>query len=114
MGFFSLIFGNTDHNQLAEAIKGGAFLIDVRTSAEFMTGSVTGAVNIPLDKLSTQLSELKGKKEIIVFCRGGVRSGQAKSILEQCGFQNVINGGTWENVHKAVTQCRIPILAPGN
>lgn len=99
MGFFSIIFGKTDNSQLTEAIKNGAFLVDVRTPAEFSAGSVKGAVNIPLDKVTSQLSEFKGKKSIIVFCRSGNRSGQAKNILEQNGFQNVINGGTWQNVN---------------
>ena len=102
MGFFSALFGKTDNSQLTEAIKDGAFLVDVRTPAEFSAGSVKGAVNIPLDKVPSQLSKFKGKKSIIVFCRSGNRSGQAKSILENNGFQNVINGGTWRNVNQAV------------
>lgn len=98
MGFFSALFGKTDNSQLTEVIKDGAFLVDVRTPAEFSAGSVKGAINIPLDKVPSQLSKFKNKKSIVVFCRSGSRSGQAKSILEQNGFQNVINGGTWQNV----------------
>src|SRR5690606_39359136 len=104
MGFFSALFGKTDNSQLTEAIKDGAFIVDVRTPAEFSAGSVKGAVNIPLDKVPSQLSKFKGKKSIIVFCRSGNRSGQAKSILENNGFQNVINGGTWQNVNQAVNE----------
>jgi len=48
------------------------------------------------------LTKFKGKKNIIVFCRSGNRSGQAKSILEQHGFTNVINGGAWDNVSQFV------------
>lgn len=98
MGLFSELFGKTDNSQLAAAIKDGAFLVDVRTPAEFSTGSVKGAVNIPLDKISGQLSKFKNKKTIVVFCRSGNRSAQAKSILEQNGFPHVINGGTWQHV----------------
>lgn len=98
MGFFSALFGKTDNSQLTEVIKDGAFLVDVRTPAEFSAGSVKGAVNIPLDRVPSQLSKFKNKKSIVVFCRSGSRSGQAKRILEQNGFQNVINGGTWQNV----------------
>ncbi|MET6999891.1 rhodanese-like domain-containing protein [Chitinophaga defluvii] len=104
MGFFSALFGNTDNSQLTEAIKGDALLVDVRTAAEFAEGSVKGAVNIPLDKVPMELSKFKGKENIVVFCRSGNRSRQAKSILEQNGFQNVINGGTWQNVNQIVTQ----------
>lgn len=104
MGFFSALFGKTDNSQLTEAVKDGAFLVDVRTPAEFSAGSVKGAVNIPLDKMLGQLSKFKGKKNIVVFCLSGNRSSQAKSILEQNGFRNIINGGTWRNVNQVVNE----------
>lgn len=102
MGFFSAIFGTSDNTKLTEAIQEGAFLVDVRSAGEFASGSVKGAVNIPLDRIGSQLSKFKGKKNIVVFCRSGNRSAQAKSILEQNGFQHVINGGTWSNVSQCV------------
>ena len=75
------------------------FYVDVRTPAEFAQGSVKGAVNIPLDQVEKQLVKFKGKKNIIVFCRSGSRSNQAKAILEQNGITNVTNGGSWEDVN---------------
>lgn len=104
MGFFSAIFGNKDTSRLTEAVKKGAFLVDVRTPAEFAGGSVKGAVNIPLHKVQEQLSGFITRKNIVVFCRSGNRSAQAKNILEQNGFQDVINGGTWQNVNQVVNQ----------
>jgi phage shock protein E len=100
MGIFSNIFGggNATNETLAKVIEEGAFLVDVRGPGEFAGGSAKGAVNIPLDTLSQHLNKFKGKKEIVVFCRSGNRSSSAKSILEQNGFKNVINGGTWQNV----------------
>ena len=103
-GIFKNMFAPTDNSNLKEVVKNGAFLVDVRTPAEFSGGSVKGAVNIPLDKVPSQLSKFKNKKSIVVFCRSGSRSGQAKSILESNGFQNVINGGTWQNVKQIVNQ----------
>ena len=103
-GIFKNMFAPTDGSQLKEAVKNGAFLVDVRTPAEFLGGSVKGAVNIPLDKVPSQLCKFKNKKSIVVFCRSGNRSSQAKSILKNNGFQNVINGGTWENVNGAVNE----------
>ena len=97
-GIFKNMFAPTDNSNLEEAVKNGAFLVDVRTPAEFAGGSVKGAVNIPLDKLPAKLAAFKGKKSIVFFCRSGSRSSQAKSILEQNGFQYVINGGSWHNV----------------
>lgn len=75
-----------------------SFIVDVRTSAEFAEGSCEGAVNIPLDQVPAQLAQFQGKKNIIVFCRSGNRSGQAKLILEQNGITNVTNGGTVDDV----------------
>lgn len=103
-GIFKNMFAPTDNSGLKEAVSNGAFLVDVRTPAEFSAGSVKGAVNIPLDKVSSQLSKFKDKKNIVLFCRSGNRSGQAKRILEQNGFQHVINGGTWQNVSQEVNK----------
>jgi len=102
--FLSALFGKKGNNQLTEAIRNGAFLVDVRTPAEFSSGSVKNAVNIPLNEVENQLSKFKNKKSIVVFCRSGGRSCQAKGILERNGFQNVINGGTWQNVNQIVNE----------
>jgi rhodanese-related sulfurtransferase len=83
-------------------IKEAAFLVDVRTEAEFAEGHVDGSTNIPLDQVASQLEKFKEKEQIVVFCRSGNRSGQAKMILEQNGIKNVINGGTWQDVKEAV------------
>lgn len=103
-GLFKNLFGQQDNSQLKEVLADNAFLVDVRTPSEFASGSVKGAVNIPLDKISGQLPKFKNKKHIVVFCRSGNRSGQAKQILEINGFENVINGGTWSNVQKVKTE----------
>jgi rhodanese-related sulfurtransferase len=102
MGFFSALFGNRDNEQLNRAIGEHAFLVDVRTPIEFGSGSIKGAVNIPLDRLPTQLAKFKSKKNIVVFCRSGNRSSQAKNILEKNGFTNVVDGGTLQNVNRAI------------
>jgi phage shock protein E len=95
--FIKSIFSNNDE-ELKEIINDDAFLVDVRTPQEFAEESVPGSVNIPLVAVPIQLNLFKNKKNIVVFCRSGARSSQAKSILEQNGFTNVTNGGTWQNV----------------
>ncbi|WP_396156144.1 rhodanese-like domain-containing protein [Flavobacterium macrobrachii] len=89
---------------MKDIISKGAFLVDVRTPAEFAEGNVKGSVNIPLDQVQNQLAKFKGKENIVVFCRSGNRSSQAKSILEQNGFTNVTNGGTWQEVNQIINQ----------
>lgn len=100
LDFIKKIFAPSGHPELENAISTGAFLVDVRSKSEFSSGSVKGAVNIPLDQLETQLSKFQNKNHIIVFCRSGNRSAQAKNILNKNGIPNVINGGTWQNVNR--------------
>lgn len=102
MGLFQNLFGGGQTANLKSVIEQGAFLVDVREPGEFSGGTAKGAVNIPLGLVATQLQKFKGKENIVVFCRSGNRSGQAKTILEQNGFKNVLNGGTWEEVSQFV------------
>ena len=104
LDLFKNLFSQSDNSQLAAIIKDNAFLVDVRSSGEFSSGSVKGAVNIPLDKISSQLAKFKGKKNIVVFCASGNRSGQAQRVLEQNGIKNVTNGGSWRSVYQIVNQ----------
>ena len=102
MNIFQKLFSETPKVDLKSMVEEGAFLVDVRTPGEFAEGHVKGSVNIPLDKVVPELPKFKNKKNIIVFCRSGNRSGQAKSILEQNGITNVVNGGTWQDVNQFV------------
>lgn len=103
MGIFSWLFGSSKKQDLTGKIREGAFLVDVRSPREFSQNHVKGSVNIPLDSIPSQLAKFKNKKHIIVFCRSGNRSSQAKSFLEKNGFENVVNGGTVESVNQFVS-----------
>lgn len=103
MNLFQRLFSSAPAVDLKAIIDEGAFLVDVRTPGEFSSGHVKGSVNIPLDSIPNQLAKFKNKKNIIVFCRSGMRSSQAKNILQQNGFTNVVNGGTWDTVQRFVS-----------
>jgi rhodanese-related sulfurtransferase len=66
--------------------------IDVREPYEYQDFNL-GATLIPLGNIPSSLHDLIGHKEdeIIVHCRSGARSGQAKNFLLQNGFKNVRN-----------------------
>ncbi|MEZ4909753.1 MAG: rhodanese-like domain-containing protein [Saprospiraceae bacterium] len=100
LDIFKMLFGGGEQTDLAEVMNSKPFLVDVRSPMEFNQGHPKGSINIPLDRLDANLSKFKGKDNIVVFCRSGARSGQAKSILESHGITNVVNGGPWENVAK--------------
>lgn len=104
MGIFNNIFGGNTNENLSKLVNEGAFLVDVRTPEEFAEGNVKESINIPLDQVAVNLDKFMGKENIIVFCRSGNRSGQAKNILEQNGFTNVTNGGTWQDINDVINK----------
>ncbi len=67
-------------------------LFDVRELHEYEEFNI-GATLIPLGELPGRLSELENLKneEVIVHCRSGARSGNAKMFLLDNGFTNVRN-----------------------
>lgn len=97
-GLLKNMFSENNNEEL-QSIINNAYLVDVRTPAEYAEGNVPGSVNIPLDQVQNQLTKFKNHDNIVVFCRSGNRSGQAKAILEQNGFTNVVNGGTWQQIN---------------
>jgi len=66
--------------------------LDVREEWEYEEDNL-GAKNIPLSELPNRLDELEAYKdsEIIVHCRSGARSGNAKNFLNSKGFTQVRN-----------------------
>jgi len=76
--------------------KNNHVLIDVRTPAEFQSGHIQGAKNMPLNDFSQKLDKLPKNKPIIVVCRSGSRSGSACRMLLNAGYDNIFNlrGGT--------------------
>ncbi len=93
------LFGSSSAD-LAQLIKDGAVIVDVRSKPEFNAGHVKGALNIPLEEIGSQAAKLKKHKHIITCCRSGNRSGMAKRVLEAQGMTQVTNGGSWQNVNQ--------------
>ena len=84
-------------NDLAtiQSIISSPVIIDVRSPQEFAAGSIEGAVNLPLKGLpDSLLSEgIELDEEVVVYCRSGRRSAQAKTVLKAAGFELVFDGG---------------------
>jgi rhodanese-related sulfurtransferase len=81
-------------SELKERIEKGENLnfFDVREEWEYEEDNL-GAELIPLGELAHRYSELEPLKneEIIIHCRSGARSGNAKKFLETKGFNHVRN-----------------------
>ncbi len=95
MGIVSKLFGGQRKKRVDSMLANGAIIIDVRFESEFKNGHAPGSKNFPLKELSTQIDAIKAlNKPIVVVCMSGIRSGQAKTILEKEGIE-VENGGSW-------------------
>ena len=94
--FIKKLFGKNkvDYKALVE---NGAQIIDVRTPAEFINGSIRFANNIPLQELAAEMKKLDLKKSIITCRASGMRIASAKIIFEQNGFE-AYNGGNWKSL----------------
>ena len=68
-------------------------ILDVRRFSEFKSGKIPNSINIPVDDLEFELDELKEFKEkpILVYCKSGIRSTVACTLLEEEGFSNLYN-----------------------
>jgi len=73
--------------------RSNALVVDVRDDAEFATGHIAEAINIPLSALPERLSELKKyiNKPILVNCQGGMRSSKACAIMQKAEFSQLHN-----------------------
>jgi rhodanese-related sulfurtransferase len=69
----------------------GAFMLDVRTPAEWLEVHIPGATLIPLDELGVRMNELPADEIIVIYCRSGNRSGQALDILLKAGYSDVFS-----------------------
>jgi rhodanese-related sulfurtransferase len=58
------------------------YLIDVRDADEFGTGSLKGAVNIPVDELEAKIPSLPTDRPIVFVCGTGARSGESFYMVQ--------------------------------
>ncbi len=78
-------------HEVAERLDRGEdfVLLDVRTELEYKSSHIKGCKHIPLDKLALRAHELDCLKEIITYCRVGLRAAHAYRILKNAGFNHV-------------------------
>jgi rhodanese-related sulfurtransferase len=72
-----------------------AVLLDVRSAAEFGSGHLPGALNIPHTELRQRLGEIPPDRPLLVYCASGFRSYLALRLLRQRGWPDVrsLSGG---------------------
>jgi rhodanese-related sulfurtransferase/glyoxylase-like metal-dependent hydrolase (beta-lactamase superfamily II) len=77
----------------AQRLADGATILDVREPAEFESGRIDGAINVPVGQLRDNLERLPRGRPVITYCGMGERSTSASSILERAGYEGVSNLG---------------------
>ena len=65
-------------------------VLDVREPHEYRLCRI-GELLIPLGELAARVHELDSARDIVVYCRTGVRSAQAVGFLQDAGFERVWN-----------------------
>jgi len=88
-------------NEAVAKQQAGAFILDVREPSEWNEAHIAGATLIPLGELASRVSELPKDKEIVVVCRSGNRSAQARDLLLNDGFTQVTSMAGGLNQWKA-------------
>ena len=84
MSILKKLFGIkvTDYNEL---IKEGAIVIDVRSKGEFNSGHISGATNVPLDKIKS--------KSVIIITNTGIEPilRTSRSVLNKFAIKSKYN-----------------------
>jgi phage shock protein E len=102
--------GNLGTAKAQEFLRRGAAIIDVRTPAEYRSGHLPGAINIPLDELSTRIAQHAPKPDqvLLLHCLSGTRSGFGKRTLRRMGYRNAFNLGSYGRAERIVRAARPP------
>lgn len=66
-----------------------AFVLDVRTPEEFVSGHVPGAVNISHEQIAERLAEIPRDREVVLYCRSGRRAVLAAEVLAANGYSRL-------------------------
>ncbi len=96
-----------DLDTVKAGIDAGAFILDIRTPAEYAEGHIEGAVNIPLREITARMDEIPTDVSVIVHCKSGFRAALSAPVLGVLGFDNfkVFNGS-----YKAWVEAGEPVV----
>lgn len=98
------------------------FVPDVREPAEYAAGYIPTAINIPIksqpDAMMLPGHEFEDRfgfekpsadKEVVFYCKSGVRSSAAAQLAQQLGYQKVAEyRGSWLDWEKNGGQAKTP------
>jgi rhodanese-related sulfurtransferase len=70
----------------ARVAGGEAILVDVREPDEWRGGHISGALHVPLSRFASEIGGVNTNKQVILYCRSGMRSGKALDICRELGL----------------------------
>jgi len=73
------------------AYEKGYHILDVRSTNEYNDGHILNAQHIPMGYVRERKDEIPDNEPVVVQCGGGTRSQVVISLLNDMGFQNLIN-----------------------
>jgi len=81
-------------------------IIDVRSAAEFATGHIPGAINIPMEQVETRTADVGGGP-VVMVCEAGARAAIVAGWLAPRQPVSVLTGGTaaWRNAGLPLVSC---------
>lgn len=76
-------------DELARLQASGAWVVDVRSNSEYVSGHLPKSLNVPVDQLPQAAAGWSKSQPIVVYCATGARSAEAASYLSSQGFKKV-------------------------
>lgn len=96
--------------QVAQRLKGGALLIDIREADEFVRRHAAGALSRPLSTFESAHLKIEPAKDVVFTCRSGMRTGANCDRLAAAvgGEAFILQGGldAWVAAGLPVTEDR--------
>ena len=87
-----------------------AFLIDVRTTAEYKSGHINGATNIDfyqVENMKITFDNLDRNQPMLIYCAAGGRSNKTSVLMKEMGFKQIYelsNGiNSWKAAGKVIS-----------
>ena len=87
---------NLSQKQWSEnlSLQEDAQILDVRTAIEVEEGKIPNALNIDIlnpNEFMAEIEKLDKSLHYFVYCKAGMRSAQACTIMQQLGFDHTYN-----------------------
>ena len=84
-----MVEGVVESKEFIKAARSGdqdIVLLDVRSYEEFEQGVILGAFTIPADEISDRILEIPVGKEVLIYCKSGIRAEMVYVLLKDKGI----------------------------